>query len=297
MKIGEPTLDQLRIFLAIVDEGSFGAAARRMGRTVSAMSYGIAQMEMLLGITVFAREGSRKPILTDSGRGILAHARSVVDRSDSLIAKTQSLHAGLETEVGLAIDVMVSGDASARVLRNFSLQFPTVALKLQVEALGAVAACLINGEANLAIGGPEISGMREFERKAIGSVSLIPVAAPIHPLALPTPQPGDSREHLQLVLSDRSRVTQGREFAVLSPLNWRLGDLGAKHALLRQAIGWGNMPEWMVAHDITTGTLVRLNLPEKPEVDYKLSAMWQRNTKPGPAATWLIDAFAHELSA
>ena len=49
MKIGDPSLDQLRIFLAVAEEGSFGAAARRMGRAVSAISYGIAQLEAQLG--------------------------------------------------------------------------------------------------------------------------------------------------------------------------------------------------------------------------------------------------------
>ena len=295
MKLGEPSLDQLRIFLAVVDEGSFGGAARRMGRAISAISYGIAQMEAMLGITLFDREGSRKPVLTDAGRGILAEARAVVDRSDGLLAKTQSLHEGLESSVGLAIDVMVPGEASARVLREFREQFPTVALRLQVEALGALAACLLNEESELAIGGPVIGDMPELERRAIGEVALVPVASPSHPLAAGTAKPGESREHLQLVLSDRSALTEGREFSVLSPLNWRLGDLGAKHALLRQGIGWGNMPEWMIESDLQTGTLTVLELPEKPGADYTLSAIWRRDTVPGPAATWLIEAFENAL--
>ncbi|KWV90980.1 LysR family transcriptional regulator [Erythrobacter sp. YT30] len=295
MKLGEPSLDQLRIFLAVVDKGSFGGAARRMGRAISAISYGIAQMEAMLGITLFDREGSRKPVLTDAGRGILAEARAVVDRSDGLLAKTQSLHEGLESSVGLAIDVMVPGEASARVLREFREQFPTVALRLQVEALGALAACLLNEESELAIGGPVIGDMPELERRAIGEVALVPVASPSHPLAAGTAKPGESREHLQLVLSDRSALTEGREFSVLSPLNWRLGDLGAKHALLRQGIGWGNMPEWMIESDLQTGTLTVLELPEKPGADYTLSAIWRRDTVPGPAATWLIEAFENAL--
>lgn len=295
MKVGEPSLDQLRIFLAVVDEGSFGRAARRMGRAISAISYGVSQMELMLGITLFDREGSRKPVLTKSGRGILAEVRSVVDRSDGLLAKTQSLHEGLESSVGLAIDVMVPGEVSARVLREFRSEFPTVALRLQVEALGALAACLINMEAELAIGGPVIGDMPEFERRAIGEVALLPVAAPSHPLAAGNARAGESREHLQLVLTDRSPLTEGREFSVLSPLNWRLGDLGAKHALLRQGIGWGNMPEWMIESDLQTGTLIALDLPEKPGADYTLSALWRRDTVPGPAARWLIDAFANAL--
>ena len=42
---GTPTFDQLRIFLAIVDTGSFAAAGRKLNRAVSVISYGIAHLE------------------------------------------------------------------------------------------------------------------------------------------------------------------------------------------------------------------------------------------------------------
>lgn len=295
MKLGEPSLDHLRIFLTVVEEGSFGGAARRMGRAVSAISYGIAQLEAQLAVTLFEREGSRKPVLTEAGEGLLAEARHVADGVDALLAKTRSLHAGLESQLGLVIDVMVPGDVTARVLSDFRATFPTVALRLRVEGLGAVAACLIDEAAQLAIGGPIIAEDPELERQVIGSVELMPVATPDHPLAAPAIAPGESRKHLQLVLSDRSSRTEGREFSVLSPLTWRLGDLGAKHSLLKQGLGWGNMPREMVASDLKAGRLVELDLPEKPGDLYTLNALWRRDTRLGPATSWLIDAFRDAL--
>lgn len=295
MKLGDPSLDQLRIFLAVVEEGSFGGAARRMGRAVSAISYGIAQLEAQLAVTLFAREGSRRPVLTEEGEGLLAEARGVADQVDALLAKTRGLHAGLESNVGLVLDVMLPGDVTARVLRGFRETFPTVSLRLRVEGLGAVAQCLFEEDAQLAIGGPNIGDDPALERQAIGTVDLIPVAAPSHPLAAAEIAPGESRKHLQLVLSDRSALTQGREFSVLSPLTWRLGDLGAKHVLLKEGLGWGNMPRDMVAGDVREGRLIELDLPEKPGDLYVLSAMWRRDTRRGPATTWLIDAFRDAL--
>lgn len=295
MRIGEPTLDQLRIFLAVEEEGSFGGAAKRMGRAISAISYGIAQMEAQLGVTLFAREGSRKPSLTDAGQGLLAEARAVTDRVDALLAKTRSLHSGLESDVSLVVDVMVPGEVTARVLREFRTMFPTVALRLHVEALGAVAACLLEEEAELAVAGPVVADHPQLDRQAIGEVELIPVAAPGHPLAQAGTQPGESRKHLQLVLSDRSPLTKGREFSVLSLESWRLADLGAKHALLKEGIGWGNMPRHAVEDDLASGILVELDLPEKPGDGYVISALWRRDTKPGPATRWLIDALRNGL--
>ena len=297
MKLGEPSLDHLRIFLEVVEHGSFGGAARSMGRAVSAISYGIAQLEAQLGVSLFERAGSRRPELTPAGAGLLAEARGVADGVDALLAKTRSLHEGLESHLGLVIDVMLPGEVTALVLRDFRATFPTVALRLRVEGLGAVAECLIDEEGQLAIGGPNLAEDPLLERRAIGFVDLIPVAAPDHPLAQPGIAPGESRRHLQLVLSDRSKRTEGREFSVLSPLTWRLGDLGAKHSLLREGLGWGNMPWAMVAGDLAAGRLVELDLPEKPGANYTLSALWRRDNVLGPATSWLIDAFRERLAA
>ncbi|HEX5644903.1 MAG TPA: LysR family transcriptional regulator [Erythrobacter sp.] len=296
MKLGEPSLDQLRIFLAVAEEGSFGGAARRLGRAVSAISYGVQQMEAQLGVTLFAREGSRKPQLTEAGSGLLAEARAITEASDALIAKTRSLHAGLESDLALVLDVMVPGEVTAPVLREFRRMFPTVALRLNIEALGAVTACLLEGEAQLAVAGPVVSDHPALERQSIGEVELVPVAAPDHPLAADSVAPGETRQHLQLVLSDRSPLTEGREFSVLSPLTWRLADLGAKHALLKEGIGWGNMPRHAVRDDLANGRLVELDLPEKPGAPYELSATWRRDARPGPATSWLIDALRERLA-
>ena len=66
------------------------------------------------------------------------------------------------------------------------------------------------------------------------------------------PAPGAARNYIQLVLTDRSPLTEGRDFGVMSSRTWRLADLGAKHALLLEGIGWGNMPREMVQDRIST---------------------------------------------
>jgi DNA-binding transcriptional LysR family regulator len=295
--VGQPSLDQLRIFLAVVDEGSFNRAARRLGRAVSAISYGIANLEAQLGVSLFAREGSRRPVLTDAGKALLAEARAVADDVDGLMAKVRSLHQGLEAELALAVDVMMPSTTLAAVLREFQRMFPTVFLRLHVEALGAVAALVLDQKAQLGIGGPVIVDHPELERVAVGEVGLVPVAAPSHPLAkLDRIVPGATRQHLQLVLTDRSPLTEGRDFSVASPRTWRLADLGAKHALLLEGIGWGGMPRHAVADDLKAGRLVELSMPEAPPVLYGLNALWRRDCPPGPATSWMLDAFQDALA-
>lgn len=297
MDVGRPTLDQLRIFLAVVDEGSFNRAARKLGRAISAVSYGIANLEAQLGVVLFDREGSRRPTLTAAGQALVSEARNVADDVDALMAKLRSLHQGLEAELALAVDVMVSGAVVAGVLRQFQHRFPTVGLRLHMEGLGAVAALVLDGGADIGIAGPDIPDHPALEGMSVGSIELVPVAAPTHPLALMERiPPGEARKHLQLVLTDRSPLTAGQEFSVLSSRNWRLADLGAKHALLREGIGWGNMPKHAIEEDCAKGVLVQLNLPEGTGHDYRLKALWRRDCRPGPAGCWLLDAFVEKLN-
>jgi DNA-binding transcriptional LysR family regulator len=291
--IGTPTLDQLRIFLAIVDTGSFAGAGRRLHRAVSVVSYGIANLEAQLGLTLFEREGTRKPVLTDAGRAVLAEARGVAQGIDGLRAKVKGLLDGLEAEVDLAVDVMLPAERLGRVLRSFATAFPTVALRLHVEALGAVTTMVLDGKAVTGVSGPLAIGVDGILWRDVGRVQMVPVAAPDHPLGrMPVIPPGAGRDHIQLVLTDRSHFTEGRDYAVMSPRTWRLADLGAKHSLLREGIGWGNMPLPLVEADLMAGTLVRLAMPDNPGGIYRFAGIWRRDSPPGPAASWLLDQFA-----
>lgn len=294
--VAPPSLDHLRIFLTVVEEGSFSRAARRLGRAISVVSYAIANLEAQLGLRLFDREGSRKPELTTAGQALVAEARGVADNVDALLAKVRGLHMGLEAELALAIDVMVPGSLLAQLLRDFQRMFPSVTLRLHVEALGAVAALVRDGQSQLGIAGPDITNCPELEMQEVGSVELVPVAAPSHPLASAgILAPGAARGHLQLVLTDRSDLTAGQDFSVFSARTWRLADLGAKHSLLKEGIGWGNMPLHLVRQDIASGTLIRLTLPERSHTDYRLIAIWRRDVPPGPAASWVLDEIRERL--
>ena len=62
-------------------------------------------------------------------------------------------------------------------------------------------------------------------------------------------------KQVQLVQTDRTPLSEGRDFGVFSPLTWRLADLGAKHAFPKASLGWGHMPLHMVKTDLDSGAL------------------------------------------
>jgi DNA-binding transcriptional LysR family regulator len=295
---GTPTLDQLRVLATVCECGSFSAAARTLNRAQSAVSYSVANLEALLGLELFER-GRRRPVLTEAGRAVLADARRIGRMMDELRARATGLTAGLEAEVGLAVDVMFPTDRLVTLLQAFARQFPTVALRLRIESLGAVVQLVLERACGLGISGPMGIRADGVERRLLCHVTLVPVCAPGHALAqLPPPLATASfLDHTQLVLSDRSPLTEGQDFGVLSPRTWRLGDLGAKHALLRAGLGWGNMPEPMVSNDLREGRLVRLVTVEKAAQPFPLLLIHHADQPPGPAGRWLVERLVATFEA
>ena len=182
MEPKSPTLDQIAVFLAIVETGSFAAAGRKLGRATSAVSYAIANLESQLGVSLFARAGASKPRLTEAGRAILSDGRGLAMALDGLIAKARGLTQGLEAEVSLVVDVMLPAKLVVKVLDEFRRKFPTVGLRLRVEALGAVTEAVLNRSAMFGLSGPLEVTNDLLIRGPAGAVKLIPVAASRSPI-------------------------------------------------------------------------------------------------------------------
>jgi DNA-binding transcriptional LysR family regulator len=138
-----------------------------------------------------------------------------------------------------------------------------------------------------------------LKRFPLLTVDLVPVAAPGHPLAeIDGPiETHVLHNHVQLVLTDRSALTPGRDYGVLSGRTWRLADLGAKQSMLLAGLGWGNMPAHMVETDIAQG---RLKIIRPVEFDARTSQLVMCGATLadhglGPAGQWMIEHLADSI--
>ena len=268
------------------------AAARKLNRAPSVVSYTIGNLEAQLGVALFNRAVSRRPQLTEAGRVVLAEARSLIGGIGHLRAKVAAMSQGLEGELHVVLDSLLSAARVVDALTAFSREFPTVTLHLHVETLGAVANLVLAGTAVIGISGQRSADFDELHRISVGSLRMVPVAGASHPLAADGGhQPGAARDHVQLVVYDRSPLTRGKDYSVSASRTWRLADLSAKHMLLRAGIGWGMMPLAMVKDDLATGILVQLDIPDVSAFDYPVDAIYRTDTPPGTAAMWLIERF------
>ncbi len=286
------SLDQLRTFIAAADEGSFSAAGRKVGRAQSVVSQTLANLENQTGVTLFDRSG-RYPVLTEIGRALLADARTAVSGVDQFKARARRLAGGLEPELSVVIDVMLPIEVVTDAVTAFHAAFPSVPLRLYVEALGAVIAPVLDGRCAFAIVASLPTLPQGLVSELLWSVRMVFVASPRHALAShdgPISQ-DVLADHVQLVLTDRSTLTEDREFAVFSPRTWRLADLGAKHAFLRSGLGWGGMPLHLIKDDLASGALVQLEIVNETNTPRALpmTAVYLASTPPGPAGRWLVD--------
>jgi DNA-binding transcriptional LysR family regulator len=287
------SLDHLRTFVAAADQGSFSAAGRLLGRAQSVVSQSIANLEAQLGVPLFERIG-RFPQLTPHGTNLLADARRLVNDADGLKAKARSFSAGLEPELSIVVDVMFPQRCLTDALAGFKQRFASTPLRLHVEVLGAVAQMVLDGRCGLGITGtlpftpPGVTAERLFSEK------MVTVVAPGSPLTT-SEGPVTLREVLsetQLVLTDRSSMTDGIDYGVQGKNIWRLADLGAKHAFLRAGLGWGHMPHWLVADDLASGRLVSIELEGPAAGLMPFQAVYPADQLPGPAGRWLLGRFS-----
>ncbi|WP_343314168.1 LysR family transcriptional regulator [Brucella sp. BE17] len=257
------TLDQIRTFVTIADSGSFRSAAQKLSRVQSGVSVAIANLEATLGVALFDRSGHR-PVLTPQGRVLLGNARDIILRVDVLRAQARGFVHGVETELVIFVDTLYPMQALARAISQMRHHFPAVAIRVWTEALGGPLDALRNNRCTLAVMVGEDFRDPRIKFEPLTSISQVAVVASTHPLALgqtgQTLELMDIADHLQIVLTDPSDISAGRDFGVVSSHTCRVNTQDAKHNLILGGAGWGRLPYWLVERDLEQGTLMRLNI-------------------------------------
>lgn len=292
------TLDQIRLFLTVVDEGSFSKAAKKLNRAQSAVTYGIRKLEAQIGLPLFDRAAYR-PALTEAGRTLLSRARRISEETNAFRDAARSLASGLEAELTIVLDSMFPMPPVVELLRAFTTKFPTVPPRVYVQPLGAAAELVLDGTCMIGLLPLMFCDIALLKHVPLLTTDLISVVAPHHPLAkLDGPiETHILHEHVQLVLTDRSAQTAGRDYGVLSRRTWRLADLGAKQSMLLAGLGWGNMPTHLVENDIAKG---RLKIIRPTEFDARTAQLvmcgaYLADHQLGPAGQWMIEHMSNSI--
>ena len=290
------TLGQLRSFVAVVECGSFRSGAAHLSRAQSAISHAIANLEAELDVRLFDRAGHRA-IMTPEGLALLEHARDILLRVDALRARSRGFGEGEELELSISVDTLFPAAQIGEALVEMRAAHPSVSIRMAVEPLGGPITALIEKRSTLAviIGGTFRDPSVTLE--ALSSVETVAVVATQHPLAMlsrPVNET-DLADHLQIVLSDPTTRSEGRDFGVLSPYTCRVNNQDTKLELIRSGLGWGSLPLWQVARDLAKGRLVRVGtkaLGRSAQIETEAYLAHRIDAPPGPAGRAFSKALA-----
>jgi DNA-binding transcriptional LysR family regulator len=256
------TSDNVHIFLAVLDAGSFSAAARRLKRVPSAVSMAMGHLEAELGLALFDRAG-REPQPTAAARALEPQARQLAAQLRQLQAHALSLTQGLESRLALAIAPELLTAPWAAPLATLAQDYPL----LEVEVLAAQQAdalrLLHEGRVQLALvfERPSLDGREGFQE--VGSETLVAVMAPGHPVLQAAGDGGLLREaHLietrQIVVASRDRAITDPGWSSMRARSGAPTRPRAALSLIKAGLGWGWLPRSFVRASLLEGTLREL---------------------------------------
>lgn len=290
------TLDQYLVLVTIVESGSFRAAAERLHRAQSAVSYSIKTFEEEVGVVIFDRS-SYRPTLTPQGREIYHRAKALLAQADSLQQYCEQLAKGMEPELKLSVSFICPMLPLIPVLQDFALNFTATNLKLAVTHMDQPIQDLLAGETDLAI-----SDLFEWDERlhAIpwAKVRLVPVSSPEFTLAKMSQAPSEDelKQFTQIVVSTTPRPEDGRSAALIKGAKrWTVTQFPTKTEMLKATLGWGFMPEHLIKEELASGSLLILPFLEPIERDFYICR--RKSHMLGPAGRYIWDQLQQKNSS
>jgi len=250
------SLAQLRALDAIVSAGSLQAAAIKLGRTHPTLHAALNSMEQIIGFKLFDRTGYRLA-LTPAGSAFLQRARRVLSETDDLKAFAKHVAAGEESELRVVVGDLSPLPEMLGLLKTFFAAQPQTRLHLQFETLSAPWELLVDDRVDLILHHVP-DGDARFETLPLRRVTLIPVAAPgFLPFPIAAARVERMRDLVQCVIRDSATNPLPRNYFVLEGARTcTVSDQMMKKEVIVQGLGWGHMPDYLVADELADGTLI-----------------------------------------
>ena len=255
------TINQLRAFVAVCDQGSFSGAARKLARAQSAISHAIKALESAFDVELFERN-TRKAQLSAAGRSLLPDARAVISRTEEMKNRAGAIAKAGVPQVAVAVDAYFPRTHLIDCLRTLQEEFPTAAIDLRITTMQGGENLVLERVCALAVTIEDVPEVNSdaIERRWLREEEMVTACAPSHPLAsTPTPIPMDEfGRHIQIIVTDNQPEAEKTQHGTAGKRQWLVNDLGAKRDLLKAGLGWGHLPRHLVVEDLASGELVEL---------------------------------------
>jgi len=250
----------LHLFVRVVEEGSFSAAARSMGNTPSSVSRQVSQLENELGARLFHRT-TRKQSLTEAGEIYYQHANRIIADLEEARLSVSRLTDAPSGNLHVTVDEDFAVMFVAPILPEFLERYPDVQLRL---SLSSGKMDLIEGGIDVAIRMGHLADSSLIARKIATSRSVI-CAAPDYLKKHGTPKhPSELERHncLSYRISPGKNIWRfeapegGIDVGISGRVN--VNSVVFLRNLALAGSGIVMSPTWMVGDALKKGELVQL---------------------------------------
>jgi LysR family transcriptional regulator, low CO2-responsive transcriptional regulator len=284
------TLNQLRTFLAVADNGSVHGAAQQLVVTQAAVSASLAALQKALGLALVAPDG-RGLRLTDAGREYAGYARRILGLLDEA-GRAAAAQADPERgELRIAAVTTAAEQVVPAILGGFRREHPLTGIRLEAGNREQVRSLLDRHQVDLVAGGRPEPGW-EVTVHAVRPHKLVVVAAP--DLAAGAARSAGPEPLLAWLarqtwlLREPGSGTRASTAALLgeldiAPLALMVGSNGAIRESARVGLGVTLVSRDAVAAELASGALAEIGVPGTPlHRDWYL--VGRREGLPPPAA-------------
>jgi len=265
--------EDLQAFVAVVEAGSFTAAADRLDTTKSAVSRRVSALEERLGVQLLRRT-TRVTNLTDSGKSFYEHSARILADLDEAEAAVQQAHGELRGTLKVALPLSFGVRHMCKPIAAFTRMHPRIRFELN---LNDRRIDLIEEGVDLALRIGRLDDSSLIARRLF-DVRTVVCAAPRYLHAHGTPgTPEELREHDCLVYSNlpepgRWRWTDSdggqHSVEVKVVMQASSGDFIANAAA--HGLGIAIQPTFLASEAIRHGNLV----PILTDVQWPVSPAW-----------------------
>ncbi|MDT8446088.1 MAG: LysR family transcriptional regulator [bacterium] len=291
------TLEQIRVFVAIAETGSLGAAAKKLHRTQPSLSVAVKKLEEQLETPLFSRAGYRMQ-LTEQGRRMLRSAQRLLHQAQEFESLGLFLSQGNEPELRVSIDPMIPLAPILEILRPFEQDHCQTQLVLVSQYMYGGIEKLIQGEVDLAfVVWPNLD--HRVEGFKVFDLEMLMVVSPQFPLLTTqkTLSESDLMAFPQVVIQDSAVQRRSEQFGVLEGgRKWEVTDVMTKKEIILAGLGWGNLPSHLIQRELGQGLLLNPPTSGLENRDQGAAHLIKRKGSPlGPIAQQLWQEFKQRL--
>ena len=254
------TLEQWRVFQAIIEQGGYAQAATYLHRSQSAVSYSMSRLQEQLGISLLRVEG-RKAVLTEQGEILLNRSQLLIEEAAEIENFAQHLSQGREAEIKLVVDAAFPNDLLMNALAQFAIQSQGTRVQLREVILSGAIDALVSDEAELVIGVETPSG---YLADPLIEVELIAVAHSDHPLHKLNREitSADLAQHMHVVIRDSGQHEKMDVGWLSSQDRWTVSSIDSALNAIEHGLGYGWIPSNRLIEAFAEGRLKPLLLEQ-----------------------------------